>query len=214
MYKIVIKLLMLTVAVLSIFATTASAQVPAVERPDIRTGDSWEYSFRDTSVAKPGCNYSLTIKEVTNDKIIGSAERPAGCDASAFANPTYNKDFNFLIPGGTPYRAYSFPLEIGKTWNYEYDFSIGNRSWSNKLTGKIVAAEKVTVPAGTFDAIKIVLDRKYWGSGGPYLSKWAGTVEDTLWYSPVVKNFVKRTYVDSYSGANVVVRELLSYKVQ
>jgi hypothetical protein len=202
-------------AIFVCFSGHVAAQGLKADRPEIKPGDSWEFSFRDTRYSKPPCSYSLTIKSVTNDKISGNAENSAECaTANLTTAPEFDKDFNFLFPDGTAYPVFVFPLEVGKSWDREFDFSVGNNSWSNKLNGKVVGVEKVTVPAGTFDAFKVVLVRNYRGQRSSGGRSWAGTVDETWWYSPVVKYFVKRTYSDSGTSPSPVERELLKYDVR
>lgn len=188
-------------------AAPAAAQV--ADRPQISVGESWEYSFRDTRNSRTGCTYSLTVTGVTTDTITVDMQNPQHCNIGALAESTvYDKDFNLMYAGLTPYRTNAFPLTSGKQWNQKFTYNTeANTPLNNDVTAKVVAIEKVTVPAGTFDAYKVVVERKYQSQ---YVS---GTITETRWYAPQAKNYVRRTSVDSASASNSLVSELLTYRL-
>jgi hypothetical protein len=116
------------------------------------------------------------------------------------------------------YPTYSFPLEIGKTWEKEVTFTrnFDDRKVVSQLRGEVIGREKVSVPAGTFDALKIVVKGSYngWmGSAGG--GRWSGQQSEIRWYAPEVKNFVKSTYedADTFMARTKVILELVEYKV-
>lgn len=185
-------------------ATPAGAQV--ANRPQISVGESWEYSFLDTRNSRTGCTYSVTVTGVTNDTITVDMQNPQHCNIGALAESTvYDQDFNLMYAGLTPYRTNAFPLAVGKQWNQKFAYNTeANTPVNNDVTAKVVALEKVTVPAGTFDAYKVVIERKYQSQ---YVS---GTITETRWYAPQAKNYVRRTSVDSASASNSLVSELLT----
>ena len=83
-----------------------------------------------------------------------------------------------------------------------------------KLSGKVVGWESVTVPAGTFRALRIELRGTYVADvSGSIVT---GTIEDTLWYSPEVRNAVRAEYKDTYGPGTVYnhdIHELVRYWV-
>ena len=49
-----------------------------------------------------------------------------------------------------------FPLRVGQTWTFEYTFACGSDCPETyEQTGSVVDVESVTVPAGTFTALKL-----------------------------------------------------------
>jgi hypothetical protein len=49
-----------------------------------------------------------------------------------------------------------FPLRVGQTWSISYTFACGSESpITYQQTGSVVDVESVTVPAGTFNALKL-----------------------------------------------------------
>jgi hypothetical protein len=62
-----------------------------------------------------------------------------------------------------------FPSFVGKQWNALYTSSIwhldpSDRHNSHWITARVVSYEKVTVPAGTFDAFKIAANVSFGGA--------------------------------------------------
>ena len=193
------------------YSTIAGAQNMTAERPAIKVGDSWTYSFDDTRYSRPASSFTETVESVTADKITATWTMH---DSGKSGTDVFDKDLGNLSSQGYTYKAYDFPLTVGKTWTFEYDASSGDKSWHHKVTGKVVGLEKVTVPAGTFDTTKVELIDYYNGSAnGGWV--WSGVVTDTRWYASAVRNYVERTFVDSGSSSpSPVIRKLLKYSLQ
>lgn len=89
-----------------------------------------------------------------------------------------------------------FPLAPGKSWSFEYSF----RGQSGRQTKVIQAAmvkgwETVSVPAGSFRALRVEHDGRYTASEGGY--SWSGTIRETYWYAPAARRVVMREYRDT-----------------
>jgi hypothetical protein len=85
--------------------------------------------------------------------------------------------------GGTERPRLSFPLFVGKSWEYTWPAwahltGMGHDTYAKVQTKmQITGYEPVTVPAGTFDCFKIEATSIQWGeSGVAFLA--------TIWYSP------------------------------
>ena len=79
---------------------------------------------------------------------------------------------------------FAFPLYPGKTWTDKYNWkTIGAAPVEGKAEdrGKVLGWEDVQVPAGTFRALKVELQCRYYGKGAMH-------DEETIlyWYSPKV----------------------------
>ena len=87
------------------------------------------------------------------------------------------------------------PLYVGKEWqaSYLYERRDGSQA-EQERTWKVAAREPVEVPAGRFDAFRIVSQGR--------------TVTLTLWYAPALEFFVKRTT----TGMVEVQRVLVGYR--
>jgi hypothetical protein len=103
---------------------------------------------------------------------------------------------------------FAFPLYPGKTWGDKYNWELlGAAPARGKAEdhGSVLGWEEVTVPAGVFRALKVVVLSRYYGAGG-----YSDDSTLTFWYVPEVNRFVKFDYRDTYDGA--VLAELVSYK--
>jgi hypothetical protein len=86
-------------------------------------------------------------------------------------------------------------LEVGKEWSIKDVWGDGQGHTEYKV--KVESFEKIKVEAGEFDVYKIV-QKGYWtrtanGSG-------SDRVERVIWYSPLAKRDIKRTYEDRHHG--------------
>ena len=103
---------------------------------------------------------------------------------------------------------FAFPLYPGKTWRDKYNWELlGAAPAKGKAEdhGSVLGWEDVTVPAGTFLALKVVVLSRYYGAGG-----YNDDSTLTFWYVPEVNRFVKFDYRDTFDGA--LLAELVSYK--
>jgi hypothetical protein len=109
------------------------------------------------------------------------------------------------------------PPQAGQSWSA---FALERVARCNDSTvtcrslARLAGEEKVTVPAGTFDSQKVVVEVHFSGAG---ISVWG---EYVYWYAPAVRRFVK--YQSRFSGAdsrgalsseNNVDLELASYRL-
>jgi hypothetical protein len=203
-------------------AAGAFAQGPAeaIDGPAVKVGDVWIFNklngwnkeLEDVSV--------VSVKRITADGIDMEA---ASLDGKVVAKILRTRGFNLVrieAPGFTQtalpyYPNFAFPLQVGKTWRSAV--SLANTSQPDKtvqadLEGRVAGYESVTVPAGTFFALRIEL--KGWYKGKNSDGQWTGTIEDTLWYSPAVRNAVRYEYKDTVGASsrhNHEIHELLRY---
>jgi hypothetical protein len=199
----------------------AMAQAPAerIEGPTVKVGDTWIYNKLE------GWNNVLEDISVVRVKRVGPGGifmEATGLDGGNLARIQRTADFNLVriqAPKFTKttlpyYPNFSFPLWVGKTWKGKVAFESTDQPGKEvhaELEGRVVGFESVTVPAGTFFALKIEL-------GGPYRARnledsWTGRIEDTLWYSPQVRNAVRYEYKDTTGTAryNHEIHELVDF---
>lgn len=180
------------------FAAGAFAQT--VEKPEVHVGDRWTWQHTNGLVNEKDFSQ---IEDVVNvsDSEIRTRLRIKGRPGSLIA--TYNRDWNPIDLGSAKYEPYlknfAFPLQAGKKWDATADKMLFSNGKHGKffLKANVVAFEKVTVPAGVFDAYKVnvVLD----ASGTDEDANIGHTVE-TYWYAPAVQRYVKVEYVFSRDG--------------
>ena len=179
--------------------STASAEAPVVA-----VGDNWTYRVQDayTGIARPTERFRVT--EAGNGRIRVAVSREG---VSADETRTFDSQWNWLTHPAThlqafnyspAYPAYSFPLAPGKTWRERLtatDPKDGQRFpvW---VHGTVLGWERVKVPAGEFDALKIkrTVTLDYLETG------WRGSSDITEyeWYAPAVKQSVRRDFTAIY----------------
>ena len=207
------KLWCFAVTILVLVGVNAFAQ--GTDKPDVHVGDRW--SWQHTNLANEK-DYTIIedVIEVSASEI-RTRVRTKGNTNSSIA--TYTPEWNPLdvvYAKYTPFlKEYVFPLDAGKKWDGSADKMLFSNGKHAKffLTGEVVAFEKVTVPAGTFDAYKvnIVLD----ATGTDEDAQIGNTVE-TYWYAPSVKRYVKyeNTYKRDGRVRNKSLYELLEYSLR
>jgi len=172
----------------------------SADKPDIHTGDLW--SMQHTNGLTNERDYT-TIEDAVDvsDKEIQTRLRTKGRTGSAIA--VYTKEWNPIDVVSARYDPnlgrFSFPLQVGKKWNGTADKMLFSNGKHGKFSfkGEVVSFEKITVPAGTFDAYKVVLTVDAITSDED--ANIGHTIE-THWYAPSVKREVKSEYVFSRDG--------------
>jgi uncharacterized protein DUF3108 len=64
----------------------------------------------------------------------------------------YNADFS---SPDVHFNQFQFPFTVGKTWSYEVNGTYNGRAMKWMVQRKVEAMESVTIPAGSFDAVRI-----------------------------------------------------------
>ncbi len=224
-----------------------AAPVEPAAAPKLQPNDTWTY--QDTVEKRVGGWHQTHVETtlvragpkiiVVTSKQVGSTmpplERMAGADWSR------SRSVNGLQTIVNP--PLSFPLADGKSWTVDYMEADPNRLHSSehiKVTYTVAGAEDVTVPAGTFRAIKIEADGEWTAAMAAAQSNLSGTRTDAtgatmvtqtnrvkpatfsgrlykaFWYVPSVKKWAKSVeeYFDANGARNErVLEELESYKV-
>jgi hypothetical protein len=202
---------------LALAAPTAAA-IPAARAMIVpKVGDNWVYKVTTRDYGNVSeRRASQTVRAVTDSEIHFGRDRP-GTRYTHDWNLLYNRGNDGLDRMYEPYvPLFAFPLEPGKTWQGKYRMSRSDgRIFDHDMSVTAVGWESVTVPAGTFKAMKLTSINWYrrtdpGASGG-------GRVVVNRWYVPEVKRFVKSESLDMGNN-NVVYNdntwELVSFKVQ
>jgi hypothetical protein len=187
---------------LAFLATSAAGQT--AERPVVKPGDAWDF-VHYYSVPSTQANRFWRIRSVTE----------AGIEATENGEPlVLTPELNVLA---SPRGAYSspgelrFPLSIGKKWRYTTDwrFSATGSSGSADVSVEVVAYESILVPAGRFDAFRLVAKSATRGRS-PKGSLIDAEVTTTYWYAPAARAVVKSVTHNPYVGVSTV--ELLGFR--
>lgn len=174
-----------------------------VELPTFHPGDFWHWEQREPVGGPVTDRIHRVVTSVTEHEVRGSDGK------SSF---TMTPDLMVMQNRGTwargEPRMFSFPLFVGKRWDFAYSFGSQEVDRGHqRYAVEVLGAETVTVPAGSFRALKLR------GVGGWFNFRVGaeGTGTFTVWYSPVVKNLVKWGYVDR--GTNSM-RELIEFQAR
>lgn len=158
------------------------------ERPEVRAGDLWSYRVTDrfTNFAQ---TVSLEVTAVSPERI-HTRSSPAGIVE------IWDRDWNQLAQGGTEYQprypSLQFPLEPGKQWGGAVQWRAISGIMSHKVTLQVAGWERVTVPAGTFDAVRITRRGSFVESQSINYYAANGHISDEIWYAPAVGQIVKK----------------------
>ena len=177
------------------------ASVPA---PEIRVGDAWTYRVRDgfTGLHRGEQREEVTAidGDIVTVRITGAIERGDGVHI-------YDREWNWLRRPATnlqtfeyrpAYQAFDFPLEPGKRWRQRLiatDPEDGRRFpvW---IDGTVQGWERVKVPAGEFDALKV--ERRVYFEYWEYAVRGRSQIHELEWYAPMAKHSAKREMRSRY----------------
>lgn len=179
--------------------------------PIFKIGDQWKYAVYDDWKNQKTREEEFVVHGIENSNVIFNSGRYR-TDASGtntltdLSGAIYAPREEFL----------DFPLTIGKEWSGSYEkVNASGLKVHHEFRAKVVRKEKVTVPAGTFDAVYVEQVNTFnpSGSGLPdSAQKLQATLQ--LWYAPDVKRLVKMVYVDQdflFRTKERTRRELISY---
>lgn len=212
-----IKQSMITVlGVLVALATVASAQAQSTDKPDVHVGDRWYWQHTDGKANEKDVTTIEDVIEVNPDNLKVRA-RVKGRSGSAIF--TYTRDWDPVDVGIARYdpmlQTLAFPLSVGKKWTSHADkqlFSNGKHGSFN-LKAEVQAYEKVTVPAGTFDAyrVQVTVDATSNDEDANI-----GHTTETQWYAPEAKRYVKLVSAFTRDGVERTkdIYELADYSLR
>lgn len=200
----------------SIARVAVAAGGGLLDAPPWSVGDEWTYKVTDYpnsggAFASPETTFK--VSEIKDEVYI--LDRRDTADPPKLGRPRFTKRLNALHrvgPGGpwSEFLRYRWPLQSGTDWKTQYDQPEG--SVTTHWNVAVVGAERVTVAAGTFDAIRV--DGWRTNEGGA-----SGRIQERWWYAPAVKRHVKLehwTYDQLHSTwlTSHWVEELVRYHVE
>ena len=187
-----------------------------VERPDVRPGDRWTYRVTDL-LSKLTRTSTLETTAVTASRIETRRKAGDGATADQGVIEAWDRDWNLLQAADvkfTPfYPTFRFPLEKDKSWSGSVSWSGSGVTTQHDLKLRVAGWERVTVPAGTFDAIRVNVRGYIHTTTGSGFGQ--GTIKDTMWYAPAIRQIVKHE-IDQQIFRSSFIRnerwELTGYK--
>ena len=198
-------------------AEPATPKVPVAARSPLMPspGDTWSYryvdGFRRAEVAR--MTYRIdAVSETGVGELLRVSNRPDYQSRIVVARePRFSGHLglDYAPPDLAPYLQAFYRLDDGAP------LPAVKRQLSSDATiempMRIAGREQVTVPAGTFDAIKVVAE----GRGYTFINRFPVHSIVTIWYAPAAKRFVKvdaRTF-ESNIPQELAVFELVDYKL-
>ena len=184
------------------WSAVAWAQADGSARPMFKVGEVAVYTVTQRSDNKV-FEEVTTVTAVTPDAIRFNHVRPNREPAALEA--VFTPDLRVVQSGfsGTrfdpPIPQIKVPMAVGDSWKAVYE-SVGQNQARSKgdFDAKVVATEKVTTPAGTFDTFRI--ESGGWVTG----ISWTGSVRvaQVQWYAPSIGRLVRTEFKD-YRGGNL-----------
>jgi len=172
----------------------AVAVAQTAERPVLKPGDRWTFAVWYTvPTAEPSRTWQIT--SVAADAIEGTenGERlRLTADLNVLASPRERHS--------NP-NALRFPLEVGRAWQYADEWYFAGTGGNGTIDGsvEVVAFERVSVPAGAFEAFRLVRKDKV-GGRSPKGSLYDAEIVTTYWYAPAARAVVKSESRNPYIG--------------
>jgi hypothetical protein len=187
---------LVVVALLALIADHAIAQT--ADRPNVKVGDQWQfavyYTVRSTTPSRTWLVTSVTVTDIEGTE--NGEPLKLTADLNVLESP--------LTKESNP-RLLDFPLTVGKRWQYVSDWVFKPKGSKGRSTVDVavIAYERVTVPAGEFDAFKLTSTEGLSGTS-PINSQYGGEITRTYWYAPAARAVVKSVSHNPYLGPATV----------
>jgi hypothetical protein len=162
--------------------------------PEIRAGDSWRYSAHDGYTKLPQGTFEYRVSSVQGETVTVLVQH-AGRDSTEI----YTRNWNWRERPMTnlqnfryepAYVALPFPLEAGKSWQAYVKATDPATGRTNRvrIDGKVLGWERVKVPAGEYDALKV---RRLVYAGNADVFRTEEQIIEVDWYAPQLGKIVR-----------------------
>ncbi len=184
--------------------------------PPIRVGDTYIYESTDPDGKDPSLKTRRTVTSTQGKVVLSSISLDSKNAKARYLH--FNQKWNLLatrnadgsgLDYSPPLKYYDFPLFPGKTWQ-QTTTETNTKTGATRIhtvSGVVGAWETVSVPAGTFRAIKVSLQTELFDPNTG--ERIPGT--DVSWYVPEVRRSVKS--LTSGKGGSRRLIQLLRYEV-
>jgi hypothetical protein len=189
-----------------LLSPASAAQAHEAGLPRVAVGDSWQFIVYYTVPPKLP-NRTWTIGHVDEERAIGNENGEPlimTTELNVLDSPRHSES--------NP-RMLSFPLAVGKTWQYESEWLFKQKSSRGTLAVKVavVAYETIETRAGRFDAFRLEATGEL-GGASPSNTFFGGQTTTRYWYAPAAKAIVKSIHHNPYQGTTMV--ELVGYRIR
>jgi hypothetical protein len=187
-------------------ATTVFAAAPPV------VGDAYVYRLVNGYSKETRGQIRHQVARVEADQIAISVT-PDNPEAGAQRTDVYTREGNGLRHSleshgakvehefATAYPAYVFPLEPGKSWSVRVNATVpgAHKARSVRVDGRVLGNERIRVPAGEFDTVKI---RRYVYPGDADFMLSETRIVEHEWYAPALGRAVRTERTSTYLDFN------------
>jgi hypothetical protein len=186
----------------------ATLPLTSLAAPSPAVGDSYVYRFVNGYTKEVRGQLLCHVDKVDSNTIIVSVT-PDSAAAGLQRTEIYTKEGNWLkhqveshggqaeYEFGTAYPAYVFPLDPGKSWSVRVNATVAGerKTRSVGVDGTVLGSERIRVPGGEFDTIKI--RRVVYAGDWDYFLTETNIVEYE-WYAPVLGRAVRTEVRSEY----------------
>jgi hypothetical protein len=111
-------------------------------------------------------------------------------DGNWLRHPVESHGVKVMYKFATAYPAYVYPLEPGQAWSVRVKATVPGETKvrSVRVDGKVLQTERIRVPAGEFDTVKI---RRLVYPGDPNYDQMETQIIEFEWYAPALKRAVR-----------------------
>jgi hypothetical protein len=167
------------------------ANAPAsVNATAVKVGDFWEYRVTDAYTGFDRGTYRYEVTRVDGNRIVVDVTH----DGQRVDTLMYSAGWNGIDTPLTnlqrwhyspPFPAYAYPLEPGKSWYTVVNATdpVTHQTYRVHTRGKVLGWERIRVPAGEFDALRV---QRYVYAGNSDARRTQEEIIETDWYVPGV----------------------------
>ena len=171
--------------------------------PSVAVGDSWTYRVRDAYTGLERGNQRYRVTEAGDRISVAVSRAGAGGDEVRIFDSAWNwlkhpathlQTFDY----SPAYPAFAFPLAPGKTWRARLTATdpVDGRRFTLTVDGTVLGWERIKVPAGEFDALKI--KRVVFFDYLEHTVRGRSEILEHEWYVPAIKQAVRREATAMY----------------
>lgn len=182
-------------ALIALFACSSQPKKtyqPTLE--DYREGEKWVWKYKGVTTAGEVRSDGTDTREII--RVDGILAMTIGNDTVSLAD--------IVKPEQSETPKYSWPLEVGKKWKYESNWTSQDGTTGNQSQdAEVLSYQEETVAAGKYMAYTIKYTGKISNSRG------YSADEEEIWlYAPAVKTFIK---LNQTQGDFIYEEELIEY---
>ena len=190
-----------------------------IQRPVYNIGDTWNFERTDRTRNVIDLRTQVTTASKSDSEVRFDAKNLESERVTQFAQDLNGNNIEFDgRKWNAPRPDFTWPLAVGKKWSGKYGGlnQTRNGQFHEERECEAVAAETISVKAGSFQTIKIVCSGNFRSPAASGTVTLSGTTNSTYWYAPEVKRAVKIEYRDQsqFGIWNNSSTEMISFELK